>query len=200
MIIAIDTDRAILRVTDDAGERQYPLFGPEAFRILSRQWLILGWNLHHSFTFSFMGRQFIQLPEDMLRLGELMWRLRPDVILETGVYEGGSTLFWATLCRMRSHGRVIAIEKDFRPGVREAILEAKRSSKQPAILSHSSRATPRHPRLPIKSAAPSIRGTGFAFISIAIIPRHTLPPSWSFWARWFRPAATWWWPTAICRT
>jgi cephalosporin hydroxylase len=124
MIIAIDTNSATLRVTDDAGERQYPLFGPEAFRILSRQWLILGWNLHHSFTFSFMGRQFIQLPDDMLRLGELMWCLRPDVILETGVYEGGSTLFWATLCRMRTHGRVISIEKHFRPGVREAILEA----------------------------------------------------------------------------
>jgi cephalosporin hydroxylase len=103
--------------------REYSLFSPEAFRILSRHWLALGWNLHHSFTLSFMGRQFIQLPDDMIRLGEMMWRVRPDVILETGVYDGGSTLFWAMLCRMRSHGRVISIDLDFAPGAREAIME-----------------------------------------------------------------------------
>jgi cephalosporin hydroxylase len=124
MIITIDTERNLFQISDTMGAREYGLFSPEAFQILSRHWMVLGWNLHHSFTFSFMGRQFIQFPDDMLRAGELMWRSHPDVILETGVYDGGSTLFWAMLCRMRSHGRVISVEKNFRPGVREAVLEA----------------------------------------------------------------------------
>jgi cephalosporin hydroxylase len=123
MVITIDTGKASVRVADDTGVQEYELFSPAAFRILSRQWLSLGWNLHHSFTFSFMGRHFIQLPDDMLRLGELIWRLRPDLIIETGVYDGGSSLFLATLCRMGRHGRIVSIEKNFRPGVREAVLE-----------------------------------------------------------------------------
>ncbi len=124
MNIAIDVDRESFEVTDREGTRQFSLFSPEAFRILSRQWLILGWNLHHYFSFSFMGRHLVQFPDDVLRLGEMIWRLRPDVILETGVYDGGSTLFWATLCRMQGHGRVISIDHQFRPGVREAIQQA----------------------------------------------------------------------------
>jgi cephalosporin hydroxylase len=122
MVITIDTEKTLVRVVDGSGPREYGLFSPEAFRVISRQWLVLGWNLHHSFTFSFLGRQFIQLPDDMLRLGELIWRSRPDIILETGVHDGGSTLFWATLCRMGGHGRVISIEKYLRPEVREAVL------------------------------------------------------------------------------
>jgi cephalosporin hydroxylase len=46
------------------------------------------------------------------------------VIVETGVYDGGSTLLFAGLCRLQAHGRVISVELDFRPGVREAIQDA----------------------------------------------------------------------------
>jgi cephalosporin hydroxylase len=63
----------------------------------------------------------LQLPDDVLRLAELFWRLRPDVIVETGVYDGGSTLFLASLCRAYGSGRVISVEREFRPGVREAM-------------------------------------------------------------------------------
>jgi cephalosporin hydroxylase len=194
MIIAIDTNSEILRVTDNAGERQYSLFGPEAFRILSREWLILGWNLHHYCTFSFMGRQFVQLPDDMLRLGELMWRLRPDVILETGVYDGGSTLFWATLCRMRSHGRVISIDHNFRPGVRKAILEVagdlvtliQGDSSSPEIAAHI-RGT-LHPGDRVCVHLDSDHSAQHVIAELELL------------GLLLRPAAIWWLPTAICRT
>jgi len=119
MRISIDTDARLL----EAGDTTYPLFSPEAFRILSHQWRILGWNLGHWKTFSWMGRQILQLPDDVLRLAELMWTLRPDVIVETGVHDGGSTLLFAGLCRLRGTGRVISVDREFRPGVREAIRE-----------------------------------------------------------------------------
>jgi cephalosporin hydroxylase len=115
MTITIDTERNLLC----SEGREYPLFEAEAFRILSRQWMRMGWNLGHWSSFSWMGRQFLQFPDDVLRLGEMLWQVRPDVIVETGVHDGGSTLFFASVCR-----RVVAVERDFRPGVREAILEA----------------------------------------------------------------------------
>jgi cephalosporin hydroxylase len=124
MRIAIDTESQTLQVTERGAAKQYSLFSPEAFRILSRQWIALGWNLGHWSTFSWMGRQFLQLPDDVLRLAELFWQLRPDVIVETGIYDGGSTLFFASLCRSHGTGRVISIEHEFREGVREAIQHA----------------------------------------------------------------------------
>jgi cephalosporin hydroxylase len=54
-------------------------------------------------------------------LAELFWKLRPVVLVETGVYDGGSTLLFGSLCRLYGGGRVISVEREFRPGVREAI-------------------------------------------------------------------------------
>jgi cephalosporin hydroxylase len=117
MRITIDTEKNTL-TTDTA---EYALYSPEAFGELSRQWLVLGWNLEHWAAQSWMGRRMLQLPEDALRLAEGVWRLQPDVIIETGVYDGGTTLLFATLCRMAGRGRVIGVEKDVRAGVREAL-------------------------------------------------------------------------------
>jgi cephalosporin hydroxylase len=121
MTITIDTDAGLLRLTRNGHSEEHPLFAAEAFRILSRQWLILGWNLGHWATFSWMGRQFLQMPDDVLRLAEWVWLTKPDVIVETGVYDGGSTLFFAALCRLQGRGRVISVERNLRPRVRQAI-------------------------------------------------------------------------------
>jgi len=121
MRIIIDTDAHLFQATEDGATAEHSLFSPEAFRILSRQWLVLGWNLGHWKTFSWMGRQLLQLPDDVLRLAELIWRLRPDVIVETGVYDGGSTLLFASICQLSGSGRVISVEREFRPGVRDAV-------------------------------------------------------------------------------
>jgi cephalosporin hydroxylase len=124
MRITIDTEAQVLQLTDGGEATECSLYSPEAFQILSRQWIVLGWNLGHWSTFSWMGRQLLQLPDDVLRLAELFWNLRPDVIVETGVYDGGSTLLFASICRLYGAGRVISIEREFRPGVREAIRQA----------------------------------------------------------------------------
>lgn len=121
MIITIDLEKTRLSVLEQGQSASYELYGAEAFQIVSREWLKLGWNLGHWSSFSWMGRQLLQLPDDILRMAEAIWRLRPSVIVETGVYDGGSTLLFASLCRLMGHGRVISVESEVRPGVREAI-------------------------------------------------------------------------------
>jgi cephalosporin hydroxylase len=121
VLITIDTEAALLTVTEGGQQAAHPLYSPDAFQLLSREWLKLGWNLGHWTTFSWMGRQFLQLPDDVLRLAEAIWRLRPAVIVETGIYDGGSTLWFASLCRLMGHGRVISVESEIRPQVRDAI-------------------------------------------------------------------------------
>lgn len=70
-----------------------------------------GWALGYYFTFTWLGRPILQLPEDLVRLQEVVFALSPDVILETGVYSGGSMLFHASLCEAIGKGRVIGIDK-----------------------------------------------------------------------------------------
>ncbi len=60
-------------------------------------------------------------PEDLLRLQEVIYQVQPDVVIETGVFDGGSLLFHASLCESMHKGRVIGIEFEVRKGVREAL-------------------------------------------------------------------------------
>jgi cephalosporin hydroxylase len=107
----------------DGEMRRYPLGSPEAFACLSRVWLRSGWDAKHVYTFTWLGRPIIQLPEDMVRLQEVIYDLKPDVIIETGVAHGGSLIFYASLCHAMSHGRVIGIDVEIRPRNRQAIEE-----------------------------------------------------------------------------
>lgn len=121
MRLIIDTEAGTL--TRETGEESevLELYGKRAFEELSRSWLTLGWNRKHTYTFSWLGRPIIQLPEDMVRTQEVIYRLRPDVIVETGVAHGGSLVFHAGLCRLLDRGRVVGVDIEIRPHNREAI-------------------------------------------------------------------------------
>lgn len=118
-MVTIDGDQVIV---SEGGERcEYAIGTPEAFRILSTLWLRSGWDNKYVYSFTWLGRPMIQLPEDMIRLQEVIYYVRPDVIIETGVAHGGSLIFYASLCKAMDCGRVIGIDIEIRPHNREAI-------------------------------------------------------------------------------
>ncbi len=117
----IDTTAETLEVDLDGETTRMPLYSTEAFELLSKQWVRVGWNQKYPYTFSWFGRPVIQLPEDMIRIQEVIYRTKPDVILETGVAHGGSLIFYASLCKAMEHGRVIGIDIEIRPHNRAAI-------------------------------------------------------------------------------
>ena len=121
--IVIDIEKG--HVIVDNGERSiaYPLGTPEAFSAISRAWLRSGWDTKYVYSFAWMGRPIIQLPEDMIRIQEIIYKVKPDVIIETGVAHGGSLVFYASLCKSMNRGRVIGIDIEIRPHNRKAIEE-----------------------------------------------------------------------------
>lgn len=121
MRLLIDTDTQKLTVTDGATSRTLPLYSIEAFALLSRQWLKVGWDQKYPHQFSWLGRPVIQLPEDLIRLQEVVYAVKPDVIIEAGVAHGGSLIFYASLCKAMERGRVIGIDIEIRPHNRRAI-------------------------------------------------------------------------------
>src|SRR3954464_12127353 len=93
----------------------------EGFAAASRAWLRAGWDAKHVYSFTWFGRPIIQLPEDIVRLQELIWTERPDAIVETGIAHGGSLVFFASLLEAMGRGRVIGVDMDIRPHNRAAI-------------------------------------------------------------------------------
>lgn len=121
MRVIIDPLRQELTEETEAGPRVVPLHSPEAFEVVSRHWLAVGWTQKYSDGFTWMGRPIIQLPEDVLRIQEVIHAVRPDVIVETGVAHGGSLIFYASRCKALDRGRVIGVDIEIRPHNRAAI-------------------------------------------------------------------------------
>ncbi len=121
MKLTIDTESRTLVTEDGATVRTLDLYSAEAFAVLSRHWLRVAWAQKYSYTFSWLGRPMIQLPEDVLRMQEVVYRLQPDVIVETGIAHGGSLVFYASLCALIGKGRVIGVDIEIRPHNRAAI-------------------------------------------------------------------------------
>ena len=104
------------------------LSDPKAFELISQAWLRSGWDTKYVYGFSWLGRPVIQLPEDMIRIQELIYDLQPDVIVETGVAHGGSLVFYAGLCAAIGKGRIIGIDVEIRKHNRIAIESHRLSS------------------------------------------------------------------------
>ncbi len=121
MKVELDLDLGTVSVVGDPGRQAIPLASAEGFALASKAWLRAGWDAKHVYSFTWFGRPVIQLPEDMVRLQELIWRLRPDVIVETGVAHGGSLVFYASLFEAMGNGRVIGIDIEIRPHNRAAL-------------------------------------------------------------------------------
>jgi cephalosporin hydroxylase len=119
--ILIDLENGKVQVRDGERETVHAIGTPEAFEAISRGWLRSGWDNKHVYTFTWLGRPIIQLPEDMIRIQEVIYSVQPDVIIETGVAHGGSLVFYASLCHLMGRGRVIGIDIEIRPPNRAAI-------------------------------------------------------------------------------
>jgi cephalosporin hydroxylase len=75
----------------------------------------------YSYNFSWMGRPIIQYPQDMVAMQEIIWNVKPDVIIETGIAHGGSLIYYASLLELIGKGEVVGVDIDIRKHNREEI-------------------------------------------------------------------------------
>jgi cephalosporin hydroxylase len=68
----------------------------------------------YSYNFSWMGRPIIQYPQDIIAMQEIIWDIKPDVIIETGIAHGGSLIYYASLLELIGKGEVLGIDIDIR--------------------------------------------------------------------------------------
>ncbi len=76
----------------------------------------------YTYNFSWLGRPVIQLPQDLLAVQELIWQVRPDLIVETGIAHGGSLIHSASLLEiLGGDGIVVGVDVDIRAHNRREI-------------------------------------------------------------------------------
>ena len=97
----------------------------------------------YSYNFSWMGRPIIQYPQDIVAMQELIWKVKPDLIIETGIAHGGSLIFSAAMlelnaaCGGPANAEVLGIDIDIRSHNRLAI-EAHPMAKRISMIQGSS--------------------------------------------------------------
>ncbi|NQV78225.1 MAG: cephalosporin hydroxylase family protein [Lutibacter sp.] len=92
----------------------------------------------YSYNFSWMGRPIIAYPQDMIAMQELIWEVKPDLIIETGVAHGGSIVYYASLLELiGGEGLVLGIDIDIRKHNRD-LIEAHTMMKRIKLLEGSS--------------------------------------------------------------
>jgi cephalosporin hydroxylase len=76
----------------------------------------------YSYNFTWMGRPIIQYPQDLIAMQELIWQVRPNLIIETGIAHGGSIIFYASMLELLGgDGHVLGVDIDIRAHNRAAI-------------------------------------------------------------------------------
>lgn len=106
---------------EDVAQRVRALRESSALKARSREFMRESIDARYSYNFSWMGRPIIQYPQDMIAMQEILWDVRPDLIVETGIAHGGSLVYYASLCELMGHGEVLGIDIDIRAHNREAI-------------------------------------------------------------------------------
>lgn len=103
--------RVIRQMASDAGLRR-----------LARDFFAAASKYEYSYHFSWLGRPIIQFPEDILALQEIIWQVRPELIIETGIARGGSLIFYASMLELlEGGGRVLGVDVDIREHNRREI-------------------------------------------------------------------------------
>lgn len=113
-------------------------FRSERCEDISRMWQdrcvrdqTIDWLRHtavykYSYNFSWLGRPIIQYPQDMIAMQEIIWEVKPDLIIETGIAHGGSLVYYASLLEViaacgQGNGEVLGIDIEIRPHNRAAM-------------------------------------------------------------------------------
>jgi cephalosporin hydroxylase len=117
---AAEFGRTVTVQTPD-GPRDIDIYSEEGFKVLAHLFTRSGWQRKLTYEIPWMGIPIIQTPEDILMMQELIWKLRPDVIVESGVAHGGALILYASLLESIGKGHVIGVDIEIRKYNRLAI-------------------------------------------------------------------------------
>lgn len=99
---------------NETEEIEFDIYSREGLEYLSELWIKSSFFNKVMYESTWLGIPVIQFPDDIVIMQELIWKVRPDVIIETGVAHGGSAILFASILELIGSGKVIAIDIEIR--------------------------------------------------------------------------------------
>ena len=97
-------------------------FGKDSpFKELALSWVEASMKRKYIYNFDWMGRPIIQYPEDIMAVQELIWELKPDVVVETGIAHGGSLILSASMLALLDYCEAVESGSMLDPSKREYV-------------------------------------------------------------------------------
>jgi cephalosporin hydroxylase len=97
------------------------LYSREGLELLSNLWIKAGAEHRLMYEPTWLGRPIIQFPTDIVAIQELIWKIQPDVVVETGIAHGGSLVLSASILQLIGKGKVVGVDIEIRPHNRAAL-------------------------------------------------------------------------------
>lgn len=103
-----------IQIIQAGKQKEIDIYNREGLDALAQFWIKAA--AHHRLMYepTWLGIPIIQLPEDIIMMQELIWKLKPDMIVETGIAHGGSAVFYASILELLGKGKVVAVDVDIR--------------------------------------------------------------------------------------
>lgn len=106
----------------ERSDAQKAMSKDQALKEKSLEWMLHADKYKYIYNFTWLGRPIIKFPQDIVALQELIFKVKPDLIIETGIAHGGSIIFSASMLQLLgNNGKVIAVDIDIRSHNRAAI-------------------------------------------------------------------------------
>ena len=100
----------------------------QSFQSVTNRWVQESIHEKYSYHFEWLGRPIIQYPQDMIAIQKLLWEIKPDLVIETGIARGGSLIFNASLLELNAqcggpeNAFVLGVDIDIRPHNKLAVM------------------------------------------------------------------------------
>ena len=119
---SIDAPNGSKLTLEAAGKRTtVDLYSKEAFDLLNSLLLKVGAEQKIMYEPTWLGRPIIQFANDVVAMQELIFKVQPDLIIETGVAHGGSLVLSASILQLLGRGKVIGVDIEIRKHNRDAL-------------------------------------------------------------------------------
>lgn len=103
-----------IKTESDGFKREIDIYSDEGYKLLAELWTKSACQHRIMYEPTWLGIPIIQFPGDIVMMQELIWKVRPDVIIETGIAHGGSAIFYASILELIGKGKVIGIDVEIR--------------------------------------------------------------------------------------
>lgn len=110
-----------IKIDRDDYSSEVDIYSKEGLKLIAELWMKVSCQYKLMYEPTWLGRPIIQYPNDIIMMQELIWEIKPDVIIETGVAHGGSAVFFASILELSGKGKVISIDLEIRQHNKTAI-------------------------------------------------------------------------------